>query len=285
MSITDPARARADAVRRPAWHPSPLVKGSVAWQITGLAAWIAQPRLWQPIVAALVADHVALTAAGFVPRGRWLGPNSDRLPEGSRQRDEVALTFDDGPDPEITPKILDILGQAGISASFFCIGQRAAAHPQLVTEIARRGHWIENHSYTHSVMFSMLPPWALKRDIVRAQEVLASASGRAPQLFRAPAGFRSLLLDPVLTHLGLRFVSWTRRGFDKADGNAHRVARRVVGAVEAGDVLLLHDGSPARDRNGRPVVLEALPRVLDALASRQLKAVPFLLEAAAEMPA
>jgi peptidoglycan/xylan/chitin deacetylase (PgdA/CDA1 family) len=251
--------------------------GSAAWQLAGITAWIAQPRLWPPIVAALVADHVVLTAAGFVPRGRWLGPNCDRLPAADRQSDEVALTFDDGPDPDVTPKVLDLLDHAGARASFFCIGERAAAHPELVAEIARRGHRVENHSYSHPVFFSMLPPPALKREIMRAQDVLTAASGQLPRLFRAPAGFRSLLLDPVLHSLGLRFVSWTRRGFDKADGDALRVAQRVAGQAVAGDVLLLHDGAPARDHNGRPVVLEALPRVLDILAAGNLKGVPFVV--------
>jgi peptidoglycan/xylan/chitin deacetylase (PgdA/CDA1 family) len=246
------------------------------WQAAGLATVATQPHLWPPILAALLADHILLTAAGFVPRSRWLGPNQDRLPEESRARGEVALTFDDGPDPRVTPQILELLAEAGVRASFFCIGLQAARHPDLAREISRRGHRLENHSYTHSVWFSMLPLPMLGREIRRTQEVLTAAADRAPEMFRAPAGFRSLLLDPVLHSTGLQFVSWTRRGFDKADGNATRVAQRVAGKAAAGDVLLLHDGAPARDRNGRPVVLEALPRVLDTLAKRNLHPVPMV---------
>jgi peptidoglycan/xylan/chitin deacetylase (PgdA/CDA1 family) len=192
----------------------------------------------------------------------------------------VALTFDDGPDPEVTPRVLDLLAERGARATFFCIGRRARAHPEIVAEIVRRGHEVENHTWSHPNSFACYPPGPMRREIVRAQEALAETAGRRPRYFRAPAGIRNPLLDPLLHAQGLTLVSWTRRGFDTVAREPERVARRLLRGLAGGDVLLLHDGSAARDRQGTPVVLEVLPRLLDALEDRGLTGVPFSAEEA-----
>lgn len=269
-----PDRARAGRV-------APLVAGSAALHVAALAALAVAPRRWPAIAAVLLADHLALTAAGLTPRSRLLGPNLTRLSEAAARRGEVALTFDDGPDPEVTPRVLEILDRRGVRATFFAVGRRVEACGSLAAEAARRGHLVENHTYNHSPAFSLLPPAALRREVERGQEAVERATGRRPALFRAPAGFRSLLLDPVLRRAGLALASWTRRGFDTVSGDPARVARRLLCALAPGDVLLLHDGSAARTGRGEPVVLEVLPRVLDALEERGFQAVPFLPEAPA----
>jgi peptidoglycan/xylan/chitin deacetylase (PgdA/CDA1 family) len=207
------------------------------------------------------------------PRSRLLGPNLSRLPDTADFENRVALTFDDGPDPKVTPKVLDILGEHGARATFFVIGQRADQYPEIVSETARRGHRIENHSYTHAHGFAFFGPRALARDIDRAQQSLARASGRRPVFFRAPAGIRNPWFEPVLAQRGLNLASWTRRGYDAVDREAERVTRRLLKGLAARDVLLLHDGSAARSRNGQPVVLEALPRLLDAMAESKLSSI------------
>lgn len=212
------------------------------------------------------------------PRSTLLGPNIVRLPEGSRQRGEIALTFDDGPDPEVTPRVLDILDEFGVHATFFCIAREARLHPQLCREIARRGHAVENHSCGHSPTFAMLGLGGIRKELASAQSTLASLAGRPPRFFRPPAGLRSPLLDPTLHTLGLRLVSWTRRGFDTRKGDAQRVALRLVDGLAAGDILLLHDGHCARTSQGTPVVLEVLPQLLQAARSRGLR--PVTLEQA-----
>ena len=80
-------------------------------------------------MSAIAANHALLTAMGLWPRSTWLGPNLVRLPEAARARGEIALTFDDGPDPEVTPAVLDLLDERAVKASFFCIGDRARANP------------------------------------------------------------------------------------------------------------------------------------------------------------
>ena len=137
----------------------------------------------------------------------------------------------------------------------------------------RGGHAIENHSYRHQHNFSLLGLGGLRREIAQAQLVLAQASGTAPRFFRAPAGLRNPLLDVVLQRLGLQLTSWTRRGFDTVSTDTASVVARLTRNLRAGDILLLHDGHAARSPGGTPIVLEVLPRVLEAIAQRSLRAV------------
>ena len=240
----------------------------------GAAALALAPRAWPVVIGALIADHLAVVAAGLWPRGTLLGPTLVRLPHGARSRREIALTFDDGPDPATTPRVLDILDARGARSTFFCIGQRVEAHRDLAAEIARRGHCVENHSYHHHNAFWFLPPGLLREEIERAQQAIATATGHAPRLFRAPAGIRSPLLDPALARAGLDLVAWTRRGFDTVSSDPGRVLARLVRGLAPGDILLLHDGSSARGASGDPVILEVLPRLLDAVEAAGLKPVP-----------
>lgn len=251
--------------------PSALLRVSLGLHLIGMLVLLLRPGLWPWVVAGLVADHSLLVAAGLLPRCGLLGPNLRRLTE---VRDEVVLSFDDGPDPATTPRVLELLAAAGARATFFPVARRAAAHPALVREIVRRGHTLGNHTASHPGWFACLPPAALRREIGAAQATLTDLGGTAPRWFRAPAGIRSPWLEPVLAGLGLRLVSWTRRGFDTVSRDPDAVARRLLAGLAPGDVLLLHDGSSPRTAGGDPVVLPALERVLSELARRNLRSVP-----------
>jgi peptidoglycan/xylan/chitin deacetylase (PgdA/CDA1 family) len=275
--VTDGAAGSPPSSGR--YRPPALLSGSLGLHAAGAVALAVAPRHWPATMATLIADHVVLTAASLWPRGSWVGPNQSRLPASAAARGEVALTFDDGPDPDVTPRVLDLLDRHGARATFFCIGRRVRACPEIAAEIVRRGHRVENHTETHPHLFAFYLASTLRREVERAQDTIATAAGHAPRLFRAPAGLRNPLLDRVLFRAGLRLVSWTRRGFDALEKDPGRIARRLLAGLAAGDVLLLHDGSAHRPRGGNPVVLEVLPRVLDALAARGLRSVP-LLEAA-----
>jgi peptidoglycan/xylan/chitin deacetylase (PgdA/CDA1 family) len=225
------------------------------------------------VLGAVAANHLALAAAVLWPRGRALGPNLTRLPAAAAARNEVCLTFDDGPDPEITPHVLALLDRYQAKASFFCIGVKAAAHPEIVKEIMRRGHSVENHSHSHAYTFAFFGPGRLSREVRAAQAVIAEITGSPPVYFRAPAGFRSPMLDPVLAKNALQYVSWTRRGYDAARRDPAQVLRRLTRGLTAGDVLVLHDGARTRTPAGQPVVLAVLPALLECLAAQGLKAV------------
>ena len=253
------------------WRPSATLTGSMGLHALVGAGLALQPEAWPLALGVVAANHAALGAIGMWPRSALLGPNLRRLPEASRARGEIAITLDDGPDPEVTPLVLDILERFDVRATFFCIGENARRHPDLCREIAHRGHGVENHSDRHLKTFPLLGPRGQREEILAAQRSLASLAGREPGCFRPPAGLRNPLLDPVLHGLGLRHVSWTRRGFDTRTDDPLRVLARLTKGLAAGDILLLHDGHAARLRDGRPVVGETLPRLLEAILARELK--------------
>jgi peptidoglycan/xylan/chitin deacetylase (PgdA/CDA1 family) len=254
------------------WPWPPLFKASAAVH-AGAAALALVPGGWPWAAGALVANHALLTAAGLWPRSDWLGPNVTRLPAAAAARGEVAITIDDGPDPTVTPAVLDQLDAAGARATFFCIAARAAEQPALLREIVRRGHAVQNHSHVHRHHFSLLGPAGFAREIGRAQQLLADLSGQAPHCFRAPAGLRNPLLDPVLHRLGLHLVSWTRRGFDTRVGDPARVLQRLASGLAGGDILLLHDGHARAAPSGRAVVLDVLPALLQRCRDAGLRPV------------
>jgi peptidoglycan/xylan/chitin deacetylase (PgdA/CDA1 family) len=142
---------------------------------------------------------VLLTGAGPLAALDLARPELLRLPPAALARREVAITIDDGPDPEVTPAVLDLLDAHGARATFFCIAEQARAQPALCREITRRGHSVQNHSERHSHLFSMLGPRGLADEIGRAQQTLADITGQRPSFFRAPAGLRSPLLRRCCT--------------------------------------------------------------------------------------
>ncbi|HTY03808.1 MAG TPA: polysaccharide deacetylase family protein [Rhodocyclaceae bacterium] len=253
--------------------PTALIKASYVVHAAAVGAVVVAPHLWPQALAAVAANHGALTAAGLWPRSKLLGPNVTRLPAQAVTRREVALTLDDGPNPDVTPQVLDMLDGAGVRATFFCIGEEVERRPALAREIVARGHEIENHSQHHLTRFSLLGPWRMRREIAIAQERIAGVIGRAPRFFRPTAGLRNPFLQPILADLGLALVSWTRRPFDTRCGDVDAVLTRLTRGLAAGDIMLMHDGNPAPTPAGRPVILEVLPLLLSAIRQAGLNSV------------
>ena len=247
-------------------HRAPFLRASVAVHAAGGVACLIAPHEWPWIVGGLVADQLALVAGSLIPRSTLVGPNLRRLPAGAAGGDAVALSFDDGPDPVLTPRVLDCLDAHGATASFFCVGVQAEKHPALVEEIARRGHGVENHSWHHAWSFCFQSAPSIRAELERTQQLLGRLAGRRPAYFRAPAGLRNPWLDSVLRRNGLDYVSWTRRGFDTVTSDPQTVERRLTKNLAAGDILLLHD-------HRSPAVLPALTRLLERLAGGGLRAI------------
>jgi peptidoglycan/xylan/chitin deacetylase (PgdA/CDA1 family) len=263
----------------------PVLKASIGLHAAAAGLALAVPPAAGWALGAVLANHAVITAAGLWPRSSMLGPNLTRLPADAAARGEVALTIDDGPDATVTPRVLDLLDQAGVCATFFCIASRAQAQPALTREIVARGHSVQNHSHAHRHNFSLLGPRAMAAEIARAQETLANITGTLPSCFRAPAGLRNPFLDPVLHRLGLRLVSWTRRGFDTRERDPQRVLVRLSKGLAGGDILLLHDGHAARSASGRAVLLDVLPPLLARLREAGLRPVtlPAALQTATQV--
>jgi peptidoglycan/xylan/chitin deacetylase (PgdA/CDA1 family) len=201
-----------------------------------LAGWYALAGLL------FLVTSVVITVGTLVPRCAWFGPLTSALPAES---EGVCLTIDDGPDPEHTPALLDILDQHQAKAIFFLIGDRAARHPELVREIARRGHVIGNHSQTHpAATFWALNPWRMWAEIAVCQQTLTQIIGTRPQWFRPPVGHHNLFVAAPLRALDLKMLMWNCRGYDAVEKDPALVLRRIEKSLRPGAIILLHDATP-----------------------------------------
>jgi peptidoglycan/xylan/chitin deacetylase (PgdA/CDA1 family) len=167
----------------------------------------------------------------------------------------VVLSFDDGPDPSGTQGLLEALSRHGIKAVFFPTGKKAEAHPELLQAIDQAGHLIGNHSYRHAWFTSLLAGKALEQELVKAQQVIEAATGKAPAFFRPPAGLTNPHFPKVLKKLGLVSVGWDVRAFDTRN-KAETVVQRILSRVRAGSILLLHEG--CRDPASLEEMVDAL---------------------------
>ncbi len=223
-------------------------------------AWFALGDL--ALLAAAIACGVAWPASGVFARP-LLAVSTSRL--------EVALTFDDGPNPDLTPAILEALEARGHRATFFVVGSRAERHPELLAEITRRGHGLANHSYRHSPLTPFRSPTALARELRRVGELLPGARGA--RFFRAPVGLLSPRVSAAARLAGLDLVGWTASARDGGPWTTERGAlRRLVPHLAPGAILVLHDGPRALGRP--PLAPVILPRLLDELDRRGLRSVP-----------
>jgi len=188
---------------------------------------------------------------------------ADVVTFGPRDARGVALTFDDGPHPESTPQILDMLEQAGARATFFVIGHKVDAHPDLAREIVERGHALGVHGYAHDRLFALRSPKHVRNDLERAVDAIHRCMGKRPMLFRAPIGHISPSVARVVRGLELIVVGWSVGGMDGWPGaKPDVVAQRVIPKLRDGAIVLLHDASE-RDEFV-PASVEALPQILEA---------------------
>lgn len=165
---------------------------------------------------------------------------------GRRGEQGVALTFDDGPDPLVTPPLLDLLDRHSITATFFVAGRNADRYPEIVSDILSRGHSVCNHSYNHMPLLMLKGSRTLKREVESAQIALGRF-GIAPLAFRPPVGITNASLRRVLLELGMFCVTFTCRAGDMGNRRIGHLAARVMRKVSPGDIVLLHDIAP---RNG-----------------------------------
>lgn len=176
----------------------------------------------------------------------------------------VALTFDDGPNPDATPAILDALAARGTKATFFILGRHAERWPELVARVAREGHSIGNHGYYHRKLHFKSPAY-VRDDLRLGTECIEAATGRRPRLFRAPHGFRSPWVTPIAKSLGQRTVGWSLGVWDSDRPGVEAIADRTVGGARRGSILLLHDGDGYDPGGDRMQTARAVPIIVDRL--------------------
>ncbi len=154
---------------------------------------------------------------------------------------KILLTFDDGPDPDITPRVLDILDRYNHRAIFFVIGSKAEKHPDIIREIASRGHIIGNHTYYHSPWNNFLGARHLESEIRRTDETVFRAIGVRPTLFRPPLGISAHFLRSLMKRTGHTVVGWDVRSLDTRGEKVDVIRRRIQRHITEGSIVLLHD--------------------------------------------
>ncbi|MDA0161636.1 polysaccharide deacetylase family protein [Solirubrobacter ginsenosidimutans] len=221
--------------------------------------------------------RVAL-AAGTVAAGAWTVPALAPLtplvsrPLAIRTTIErgVALTFDDGPHPQGTPAILEILAAANVHATFFLVGEQVLRSPTVAAEIVAAGHAVAVHGHRHRNLLRISPA-GVASDLDRAHAVIADVTGQAANVHRPPYGIYSW---PALNNVRARGWTptlWSRWGRDwTRRATAHSIASTVADGVRDGDVLLLHDADDYSAPGSWRATAAALPRVLEAVASAGL---------------
>jgi peptidoglycan-N-acetylglucosamine deacetylase len=219
------------------------------------------------MIGAAVAA-VALT--GLAAHGTWyrnsavFGAPLTRLPgEGLI----ASITFDDGPNPDSTPRILDTLRDEDVRATFFVLGRHADRWPDLVRRMATEGHQLGNHGYWHRKLHRR-PPGYVREDLTRGTEAIERAAGIRPRHFRAPHGFRNPWVTPIARSLGQRTVGWSLGVWDSARPGADEIVERTLRGMRAGSILLLHDGDGYDEAGDRTQTAAALPGIIRGLRER-----------------
>ena len=229
--------------------------GGVALLLALVLGWFAPPLV---AVLPLALFLVVCLVAPFVPRSSFFLPVVSTTTTGS---DGIALTFDDGPFPESTLMLLELLARHGLTATFFVTGRNAAAHPELIQAIVAHKHTIGNHSLYHDNLLMLRSTRVLTQDIQATQDILA-AMGVRTLLFRPPVGITNPRLGPVLARLGLQTVTFSCRVHDRGNRNIDNLAARVLQRLRPGQILLLHDNPPRTKNN-----IDLWYRELDTLFS------------------
>lgn len=233
---------------------------------------VRRPRRWN--VAAIL---ILMLAGGG---GLYLGGGGGAVPhrqEGGgepanfiravrTEQHVVALTFDDGPHPTVTPQVLDILRDQGVKATFFLLGEHCERYPALVQRIAAEGHEIGNHGYTHKFLGKM-PPAVSAEDAIRTNAIIFELTGRQTTLFRPPGGSYNGTLLSCLQEHGLTAILWSIDPRDWANPGPRQIRQRVLAQLRPGAIIIMHDNRDPSD------TVKALPGLLADLTARGYRVV------------
>jgi peptidoglycan/xylan/chitin deacetylase (PgdA/CDA1 family) len=216
----------------------------------------------------LAAAGAASSFMAWAVRGRSASVFGRSVWRGPRDRRAMALTFDDGPS-ESTPEILEILGEYGVTATFFQCGANVDRLPQVAREVAAKGHEVGNHTYSHPYLF-LRSPDAIQTELRRAQETIESHTGARPSWFRAPYGARWFGLGRAQRKMQLTGVMWSTIGYDW-NRRASEVVARMAASASNGAILCLHDGRELREKPDVRATVETVRRLVPLLLDRGYK--------------
>ncbi|MEO8875834.1 MAG: polysaccharide deacetylase family protein [Polyangiaceae bacterium] len=226
-----------------------------------------------PIEVSLAAmgAYVAFMLGGvFILRWRVY---VDAIVQGPLRARGIVLTFDDGPDPKHTPRVLDALDAAKAKATFFVIAKKAEKYPEIIQEIIARGHTVGLHAYAHDRLFSLRTPARVKEDLLRGLDVLEKITGERTLLFRPPIGHTNPIIARVVEELDLIVIGWSVSARDGTSAATREsILKRVKRGVDHGAIVLMHDASERSDFE--PKGPQALPEILELIAQEGIDIVP-----------
>ncbi len=205
-----------------------------------------------------------LTLAAVLPGNQFFGPVFYR---GAQSDKVVALTFDDGPYPPYTDRLLDVLAEKRVSATFFVIGENAARQPELVKRMAKEGHQVANHTYHHPDLLK-LDAKEIENEVVSTSQIIAALTGAAPSAVRPPHGFRDPLVLAVLRERKLDVVQWSVLSRDWTNPGSEEIVERTLRKVENGSIILLHDGDGVESKASRSQTVEAAGVIIERLRAQ-----------------
>lgn len=212
---------------------------------------------WQNALAEVYKSHLELVAQHKAELQK--GIHLSKLMHGNLKRKQIALTFDDGPHPQYTPQLLALLKKYNVRATFFLVGEKAEATPDLVKAELAAGHAVGNHTY-HHVNLTKIPPRMVAAEIKACGDVLEHITGQTPHLFRPPGGDYNLAVAETATSLGYTLCLWTDDPGDYASPGAHTIESRLLKKVGNGGIVLIHDGVTQ--------TLQILPQFIETMKSR-----------------
>ena len=217
-----------------------------------------------PAAAVGVSLLGGIVHGAFHRNSKVFGPVLGTLPTKLRQ---VSLTFDDGPNPDATPQILDTLAEFGVKATFFILGAHAERWPELVHRVVTEGHQIGNHGYFHRKLH-FKSPFYVKRDLMLGKRAIERAGAQSPKFFRAPHGFRSPWVSAIAGSLGERTIGWSLGVWDSDRPGVEAIVQRTIEGTKPGSIILLHDGDGYNANGDRLQTAAALPGIITGLRDR-----------------
>ena len=222
------------------------------------------------VIGALSLGWGALLTTGVVLP--WLEMYAPVVSRGPAGRARVALTFDDGPHPVTTRRVLETLAPTRHRATFFVLGEKVRRHPDVVHEIHAAGHSVGIHGDFHDRLHSFRMPWTVRDEIVRAGDAVEGATGVRPRFFRPPMGHTSVTTVRGVRLAGVTLIGWSSRGFDGIRRRSlEAVVERVGRTLADGEIVMLHDAAEHDDYE--PAGVRALPQLVALLDERGLTSV------------
>lgn len=194
------------------------------------------------VFAVLILFYLAVNVWGTV--SICSGFHLKAICEGSKSENKIALTFDDGPDPELTPKILEVLDRHGVRGTFFCIGRKVFEHASTLKIIHEKGHIIGGHSFSHSSFFDFYSAHHIQKEFVATDQLVENNIGKKIALFRPPYGITTPNIKKAVSEMNYTVIGWNIRSMDTMIKNPQKLANIVIAKLKPGAIVLFHDTTP-----------------------------------------